>query len=754
MKQYADLDLTGHYLNHFNIKDSSALTTEGQLRYDSTNVVYKGYFGTAGESALLSRRDESGLSVAYAKAAGSLKNQVKLWGNGFDGSLDVNGTITLGSGKKICFGDDSHYIELVDGVLHTNIGFYSDAFISARGKDDSGSSSGGGANLQTVWESLTGTVAPYASSVINVAHIPTLTTSKITGLDSQISSITSNISTIQDKIPSEATSENKLADKNFVNSSISTATATFRGTVETLAALKALKGDANDYAFYKHTDTAGNTVYSRYKYGTTSSTETGYWTFEYDLNNSSFTAAQWSAINSGITAATISQLKNQNAYSTIKLGDTKASASTTTDIFTFAAGSNVTLSLNSKTLTITAKDTTYSVATTGSAGLMSAADKTKLDGIEVGANLAWNVFEWRDNTGGTSDVFTADAEYSRFVFQEGNNITFEITEGGNGLIISATDSKVTSVTNHYAPIKSTTKSASGGTTTDITNSSSGVNVVTGVEMDAAGHVTGITSKALKSVNTTYSAGSGISISGTTISNSGVRSIASGSAAGTLSVNTGGTSTVVTIPGLSKVATSGKWSDLIGKPTTLSAAGITDGINSVSITGNGNVVNGIVVSKSNSHVLEYNFGTVIADAGFGLERCEGDIENSALAVLVDPDTESNSDNVKYLSVSGNGTKISGINAEFTKVKTAYENAISIAVNGAVFMTTYIVTTGQSKAILADGTIKGITTQYNGSDCICEREYGNSNKTVTVSWGFDVSQSAPMTINVFYVKNVES
>ena len=754
MKQYADLDLTGHYLNHFNIRDdSSALTAEGQLRYDSTNVVYKGYFGTAGESALLSRRDESGLSVAYAKAAGSLKNQVKLWGNGFDGSLDVNGTITLGSGKKICFGDDSHYIELVDGVLHTNIGFYSDAFISARGKDDSGSSSGGGANLQTVWESLTGTVAPYASSVINVAHIPTLTTSKITGLDSQISSITSNISTIQDKIPSAATSENQLADKAFVNSSISTATATFRGTVETLAALKALAGDANDYAFYKHTDTDGNAVYSRYKYGTTSSTETGYWTFEYDLNNSSFTAAQWSAINSGITAATISQLKNQNAYSTIKLGDTRASASTTTDTFTFAAGSNVTLSLNSKTLTITAKDTTYSVATTGSAGLMSAADKTKLDGIESGANLAWNVFEWRYSDGDMCDEFTASDDYHCFIFQEGDNISFSSTaadKGGNGLIISATDSKVTSVTNHYTPIKSTTKSAFGGTTTDITNSSSGVNVVTGVEMDAAGHVTGVTSKALKSVNTTYSAGSGISISETTISNSGVRSITSGSAAGTLSVNTGGTSTVVTIPGLSKVATSGKWSDLINKPTTLSAAGITDGINSVSITGNGNIINGLVVSKSNSHVLEYNLGTVIADAGFGLERCEGDIENSALAVLVDPDTESNSDKVKYLSVSGNGTKISGINAEFTKVKDAYENAISIAVNGAVFMTTYIVTTGQSKAITAAGTIKGITTQYNDSDCICEREYGNSNKTVTVSWGFDVSQSAPMTINVFYVK----
>ena len=66
--------------------------------------------------------------------------------------------------------------------------------------------------------------------------------------------------------------------------------------------------------------------------------------------------------------------------------------------------------------------------------------------------------------------------------------------------------KVTAVGNHYTPSGGTTTSASGGTLTDITNSSSGVQVVTGVTKDAAGHVTGVTSVALKSVNTntTYS----------------------------------------------------------------------------------------------------------------------------------------------------------------------------------------------------------------------------------------------------------
>ena len=62
-----------------------------------------------------------------------------------------------------------------------------------------------------------------------------------------------------------------------------------------------------------------------------------------------------------------------------------------------------------------------------------------------------------------------------------------------------TDTKVTAVGNHYTPSGGSTTSASGGTLTDITNSSSGVQVVTGVTKDAAGHVTGITSVALKSL---------------------------------------------------------------------------------------------------------------------------------------------------------------------------------------------------------------------------------------------------------------
>lgn len=68
-----------------------------------------------------------------------------------------------------------------------------------------------------------------------------------------------------------------------------------------------------------------------------------------------------------------------------------------------------------------------------------------------------------------------------------------------------TNTKVTSVENHYkpSPYNSETLSAQVGTLKDITNSSSGVPVVTGIIKDAAGHVTGFTSVTLKSTNTTY-----------------------------------------------------------------------------------------------------------------------------------------------------------------------------------------------------------------------------------------------------------
>lgn len=126
----------------------------------------------------------------------------------------------------------------------------------------------------------------------------------ILGLENKVSTNASSIADIDKKIPAQANSENKLADKDFVNSSISTNTAYFRGTFESITALEYYSGKKtnNDYAFVVGVDAAGNTKYSRYKWNGLS------WVFEYDLNNSSFTAEQWAAIQSGITAEILQRL--------------------------------------------------------------------------------------------------------------------------------------------------------------------------------------------------------------------------------------------------------------------------------------------------------------------------------------------------------------------------------------------------------------------------------------------------------------
>lgn len=123
-------------------------------------------------------------------------------------------------------------------------------------------------------------------------------------------------------IPSAATALNQLADKAFVNSTVATNTATFRGTYNVVTDLglaynashqdiatallsHIATADNNDYAFVQ-IPVSGTSedirVTERYKFNGEA------WAYGYDLNNSGFTAAQWAAINSGITALLVEKL--------------------------------------------------------------------------------------------------------------------------------------------------------------------------------------------------------------------------------------------------------------------------------------------------------------------------------------------------------------------------------------------------------------------------------------------------------------
>lgn len=115
------------------------------------------------------------------------------------------------------------------------------------------------------------------------------------------------------------------------------------------------------------------------------------------------TGADKTKLNGIATGAEV----NQNAFSNVKVGSTTVAADAKTDTLELVAGSNVTLTpdaTNDK-VTIAATDTTYSDATTSTSGLMSAADKTKLNGIDTGATLGFrSVFDGLDGSIDASDV--------------------------------------------------------------------------------------------------------------------------------------------------------------------------------------------------------------------------------------------------------------------------------------------------------------------------------------------------------------
>lgn len=102
------------------------------------------------------------------------------------------------------------------------------------------------------------------------------------------------------------------ATADFVNSSIATNTANFKGTFKSEADFPNTATN-NDYLFFDTTDDEGNKVFKRFKYSVGAGAEgADIWQYEYTLNNSSFTAAQWETINSGITPVEVADMAKKS----------------------------------------------------------------------------------------------------------------------------------------------------------------------------------------------------------------------------------------------------------------------------------------------------------------------------------------------------------------------------------------------------------------------------------------------------------
>lgn len=170
------------------------------------------------------------------------------------------------------------------------------------------------ANVPSRVGELTNDVGYITSAYHDSTKQNTLNTTQMGAVNSGITNTkVQSYDKVVSYVPEEASTTNQLADKEFVNSSIATNTATFRGTYDDISKAPST-AEPNDYIFITAIDELGNTSYNRYKYCNKPGHE-GHatWEFEYTLNNSSFTAEQWATINSGVTEETIRELEEASA---------------------------------------------------------------------------------------------------------------------------------------------------------------------------------------------------------------------------------------------------------------------------------------------------------------------------------------------------------------------------------------------------------------------------------------------------------
>lgn len=97
------------------------------------------------------------------------------------------------------------------------------------------------------------------------------------GLLEKVNANTAAINAINAKIPPEASTDNKLADKAYVDRAVATNTGTFVGTFGSVSELPTDDVKANDYAYVVE-----DGVFKRYKYNGSE------WLYEYSLDNTAF----------------------------------------------------------------------------------------------------------------------------------------------------------------------------------------------------------------------------------------------------------------------------------------------------------------------------------------------------------------------------------------------------------------------------------------------------------------------------------
>lgn len=350
------------------------------------------------------------------------------------------------------------------------------------------------------------------SGIAQILHKPTLGTAAakdyVTTIDQSSNLITSGAvkayaeekhGEITVLIPTAATTENQLADKAFVNSSITTATANYKGNYNAVSDLQltadathaqiatALKStvsgaDNNDYAFVQIPSSTSTPTeiakVERYKYNETD------WSFEYELNNSGFTAEQWAAINSAVTSALVTKLINlpTNEQLTTTLG-TKADKSSTVSAVSYdGTNKKITQTVNGTTTNVVTTATLKkamqlnnvgnfkAVSTVANQGLTDTEKSNARTNIGAGAITGINMNGASKGTSGVVDLGTVITAHQDISGKANKNEMSVTTGTGTATITLKSGTSATVLTTHQDISGKADKSATVSTVTyDATN---------------------------------------------------------------------------------------------------------------------------------------------------------------------------------------------------------------------------------------------------------------------------------------------
>ena len=250
------------------------------------------------------------------------------------------------------------------------------------------------------------------------------------------------------------------------------------------------------------------------------STDGGLYSVEVDKSGYLAVRVPWKNTTYTVNNATYT-VKTKVGSTTTSVSDFTANQSSADDV-TFIQGTNVTLTpdTTNRTITIAATDTTYSSKTAASGG-------TDVSLVTTGEKYTWNnkstlaIGTTASTAAAGNHTHTlsiaADSGTNDLTLAHGTK--YKLTAGGSTFIFTMpasgnTDTKVTSVDNHYAPTANAnselTASLSGTAGTYAKDTE--YTVLTGVkaQRDAKGHITGLTYTAqkIKDTNTTYTVSNG------------------------------------------------------------------------------------------------------------------------------------------------------------------------------------------------------------------------------------------------------